>query len=1229
MGNDTYIVESVGDVVTENAEEGVDLVQSSVTYTLAANVENLTLTGAVAINGTGNAGDNTLIGNGLANVLNGGAGSDSMAGGAGNDTYVVDSLGDVVIENAAEGTDLVQSSISYTLADNVENLTLTGTGALNGTGNVLNNTLTGNTADNILDGGMGADALIGGTGNDTYLVDNVGDLITEGASAGTDSVIASVTHTLAANVENLTLTGSGAIGGTGNTLNNTLVGNAGDNLLNGGAGNDAMVGGVGNDTYIVESVGDVVTENAEEGVDLVQSSVTHTLAANVENLTLTGAVAINGTGNAGDNTLIGNGLANVLNGGAGDDVLNGGAGADNLIGGQGNDTYVVDATTDVVTENAGEGIDLVQSSVTYTLAANVENLTLTGAVAINGTGNAGDNTLIGNGLANVLNGGAGSDSMAGGAGNDTYVVDSLGDVVIENAAEGTDLVQSSISYTLADNVENLTLTGTGALNGTGNVLNNTLTGNTADNILDGGMGADALIGGTGNDTYLVDNVGDLITEGASAGTDSVIASVTHTLAANVENLTLTGSGAIGGTGNTLNNTLVGNAGDNLLNGGAGNDAMVGGVGNDTYIVESVGDVVTENAEEGVDLVQSSVTYTLAANVENLTLTGAVAINGTGNAGDNTLIGNGLANVLNGGAGSDSMAGGAGNDTYVVDSLGDVVIENAAEGTDLVQSSISYTLADNVENLTLTGTGALNGTGNVLNNTLTGNTADNILDGGMGADALIGGTGNDTYLVDNAGDLITEGASAGTDSVIASVTHTLAANVENLTLTGSGAIGGTGNTLNNTLVGNAGDNLLNGGAGNDAMVGGVGNDTYIVESVGDVVTENAEEGVDLVQSSVTHILAANVENLTLTGTTAINGTGNTENNTLIGNSAINILNGSAGNDTLDGLGGADTLIGGAGDDVFVVDVATDVVQEAVGEGFDAVRANLSLSLAANVEALFLGGTAALNGTGNTLANLLRGNTGINTLNGGAGTDILEGGDGNDLLTDTVGSALFNGGAGADTLTGGAAAEVFLGGSGNDTLVTAGGNDVLLFNKGDGQDVVAAGGSGSDTLSVGGAGLAYGDLAFARAANDLVLKLGATDQVTFRDWYAATPSRPVVNLQVIAEAMAGFSQGGPDALLDQRVERFNFGGLVGAFDAARVANPTLTTWALSNALAVNALGGSDSAALGGDLAYQYGRNGTLAGIGATPALAALADANLGTGAQALNPLAALQTGSVRLG
>ena len=98
-------------------------------------------------------------------------------------------------------------------------------------------------------------------------------------------------------------------------------------------------------------------------------------------------------------------------------------GADTLRGGGGNDTYVVDNAGDVVTENAGEGTDLVQSSLTYTLGANVENLTLTGAAAINATGNTLDNILTGNTANNVLTGGAGNDTMRGGAGNDTYVVD--------------------------------------------------------------------------------------------------------------------------------------------------------------------------------------------------------------------------------------------------------------------------------------------------------------------------------------------------------------------------------------------------------------------------------------------------------------------------------------------------------------------------------------------------------------------------------------------------------------------------------------------------------------------------------------------------------------------------------------------------------------------------------------------------------------------------------------
>lgn len=294
---------------------------------------------------------------------------------------------------------------------------------------------------------------------------------------------------------------------------------------------------------------------------------------------------------------------------------------------------------------------------------------------------------------------------------------------------------------------------------------------------------------------------------------------------------------------------------------------------------------------------------------------------------------------------------------------------------------------------------------------------------------------------------------------------------------------------------------------------------------------------------------------------------------LGTSVGDRLNGQGGNDTVFGAGGNDDIRGNAGNDI------------------------------------------------------LDGGAGDDYLEGNAGSDILQGCDGNDNIVDGTGTALFNGGAGADSLTGGSAAEVYLGGTGNDTLGAGAGNDVILFNKGDGQDTFAAGGTGSDTLSLGG-GIAYGDLVFTKSANDLVLKIGASDQITFKDWYAGTPSKPVTKLQVMAEAMAGFVQGGSDPLLNQKVENFNFTGLASAFDAARAANSGLTSWALSNALASNNLGGSDSAAIGGDLAYQYGRNGTLTGIGVTPALAVLADANLGTGAQTLSSLASLQTGLVRL-
>ncbi len=542
--------------------------------------------------------------------------------------------------------------------------------------------------------------------------------------------------------------------------------------------------GRSDDVYTLSANNDVIVENFGGGTDLVRSAFTHTLQDNVENLTLTGGAAINGTGNTLDNLIIGNGAANRLNGSTGNDTLNGGAGADTMIGGSGNDSFTVDNASDVITEVAGGGIDSVTSNRTYTLAPDLENLTLTGTAALNGTGNASNNVITGNAGANrldgaggndTLDGGVGADTLIGGAGNDRFIVDNGSDVITEAAGAGTDTVQANRTYTLSANLENLVLTGTAAINGTGNASNNAITGNDGANslnggdgndTLDGGLGSDTLVGGAGNDVFVVNDAGDVVTEALNGGTDTVQSSRTYTLGATLENLTLTGSTAINGTGNAGDNALTGNSGRNSLTGGAGNDTiiggvgadtMVGGAGNDVYGVDNAGDVVTEALNGGTDTVQSSRTYTLGANVENLTLTGAGAINGTGNGLNNTLTGNAGANVLNGGTGNDTMRGGAGNDTYVVNVLADQIVEAVNAGTDTVQTGLSYTLGANLERLVLTGSAAVNGTGNTLNNVLTGNTAANTLNGGTGNDTLNGGAGNDTLIGAAGADSLTGGA----------------------------------------------------------------------------------------------------------------------------------------------------------------------------------------------------------------------------------------------------------------------------------------------------------------------------------------------------------------------------------------------------------------------------------------------------------------------------------------
>ena len=351
--------------------------------------------------------------------------------------------------------------------------------------------------------------------------------------------------------------------------------------------------------------------------------------------------------------------------------------------------------------------------------------------------------------------------------------------------------------------------------------NDQLFGGAGNDSVDGGDGNDSLEGGAGNDSVDGGEGNDSLDGGAD--NDSLV-------------------GAAG------RDTLIGGAGNDRLDGGLGNDAMSGGAGTDTYVT-GMGDTITENADEGTDLVLSSVTTTLGSNLENLTLTGR-APNGTGNALNNVMTGNSSANTLSGlagndsligGAGNDTLIGGAGNDIYVMDSS-DTITEasGSGSGTDTVQSSGAYTLGDNLENLTLTGSSAINGTGNTLNNTLTGNSAANTLNGGAGTDILVGGAGDDIYVTDG-GDTITEasGIGSGTDAVQSSATYTLGDNLETLNLTGASAINGTGNALNNTLTGNsaantlnggAGADILNGGTGKDLLTGAAGNDTFIFNTV---------------------------------------------------------------------------------------------------------------------------------------------------------------------------------------------------------------------------------------------------------------------------------------------------------------------------------------------------------------------------------------------------------------
>ena len=356
-----------------------------------------------------------------------------------------------------------------------------------------------------------------------------------------------------------------------------LVGTAGANTLTGGAGNDTLSGLGGNDVL-----------NGLGGADQL-------------------------FGGDGNDILNGGNDPDSLDGGAGNDTLNGGLGADAMVGGAGNDTFVVDNLGDTVSEALNGGVDLVQTTLaSYTLGANVENLTFTGAGNFTGTGNTLANTITGGAGNDLLDGGAGIDRLVGGLGDDTYVVDNAGDVVVEATAGGTDTVRATAaSYTLGANVENLTYIGAGNFTGTGNGLANIITGAAGNDTLNGDGGNDQLLGGLGSDTLNGGAGNDTLDGGA--GNDSLFGDAGNdNLQGGAGDDNLDGGNGVdvlqGGDGNdTLfgdvgNDTLQGGAGNDFLNGAAGNDTVVGGAGNDTMMATDGNDVFQFAAGFGNDLI---------------------------------------------------------------------------------------------------------------------------------------------------------------------------------------------------------------------------------------------------------------------------------------------------------------------------------------------------------------------------------------------------------------------------------------------------------------------------------------------------------------------------------------------------------------------------------------------------------------------------------------------------
>ncbi len=897
----------------------------------------------------GDSGNDTLYGGDGADTLTGGTGDDYLSGDEGADTYIFNlgdgqdtiynyqaaAAADKIVFGAGitaanlkfyrEGSDLVITfTNSATDSIRIQSQFSSASYALNtlqfsdaSTLSISPTTLTnivysvGGAAGESMTGFDGIDRMTGNGGND-YLYGYGGNDSLDGGQ-GADNLQGGI------GVDTL-------LGGQGN---DSLYGGDGNDSLTGGTGDDYLSGDEGADTYIynlgdgqdsiynyqVAAAADKIVFGAgitaanlkfnREGTDLVisftnsatdsiriqyqysgasyvlnslQFSDATTLDISPTNLTnivysvggaggesMTGYDGIDlMTGNGGNDNMSGAGGNDSLDGGQGNDDLQGGIGLDTLLGGQGNDSLYGGDGNDTLTGGTGDDYlsgDEGADTYTYNLGDGQDTIYNYQAAA------AADKIVFGAGItaANLKFNREGSDLVI------SFTNSATDSIRIQYQYNSTSYVLSTLQFSDATTRSISPTTLTNTIYSVGGAAGDSLTGYDGIDRMTGLGGNDNLSGLGGNDSLDGGQGADYLSGGA--GVDTLI----------------------GGQGN---DSLYGGDGDDSINGGKGDDYLAGNEGIDTYVF-NIGDgqdtiynyqaalaadkivfgagITAANLKftrEGSDLVisftnsstdsiriqyqYSGTAYQLntlqfsdasTMSIDPATLAATVVIVGT--ASSETLYGTNGPDYIQGNGGNDSLYGYLGNDSLY-----------GGAGADY----------------------------------LYGGDGNDSLDGGLSADSMYGGIGDDIYVVDSVLDTVNENAGEGTDTVQSSISYTLGANVENLTLTGTSTRNGVGNSLNNILIGNSGNNVLNGSTGVDTMIGGLGNDTYVVDVAGETITENVGEGTDTVQSAVSYTLGANLENLTLTGTGTRNGVGNALANVMTGNSGNNTLTGGLGNDT---------------------------------------------------------------------------------------------------------------------------------------------------------------------------------------------------------------------------------------------------------------------------------------------------------------------------------------------